>query len=282
MIFDLINFRPGTLPGDHGGGMNDVAGFNIHTIALSVPIQNLTKNHSFPTDPSDPNAIISMWSSTWRRATTTLSASGEAPSVSGDWVQVSRLGNPARQRGRHPDRREGRVQRDLPRRRRAVRDVHPRSRGFRRLLKALFNIDSPPAPRNDLLALVQGLDGLTRRPGEVISDQLRLNVAVFPTPILRSSTAWASSPATWRASRTDGVRMTTSSTSSCASSPECSSTASTSRRTTRSATASTGPTCPSSRAFPFLDTPHSGYDRLHDNAPTITQFARVRPATRSK
>ena len=42
MIFDLINFRPGTLPGDHGGGVNTTAGYNVHTIAISVPIQNLT------------------------------------------------------------------------------------------------------------------------------------------------------------------------------------------------------------------------------------------------
>ena len=51
-----------------------------------------------------------------------------------------------------------------------------------KLLKALFNIDSPAAPRNDLLPLVVGFDGLTHRPNEVISDQLRLNTAVYPTP----------------------------------------------------------------------------------------------------
>ena len=55
-------------------------------------------------------------------------------------------------------------------------------RRFPEILKGLFNIDSPAAPRNDLLAVVLGVDGLTRRPGEVVSDQLRLNVAVFPTP----------------------------------------------------------------------------------------------------
>jgi len=76
MIFDLINFREGTAVGDHGGGKNETAGFNVHSIALSVPIQNLTANNSVPTDPADPNAIVSMWSSTWRRATTTLSTTG--------------------------------------------------------------------------------------------------------------------------------------------------------------------------------------------------------------
>ena len=44
VIFDLVNFRPGTLPGNHGGGLNTLAGFNCHTIAISVPIPQLTKN----------------------------------------------------------------------------------------------------------------------------------------------------------------------------------------------------------------------------------------------
>ena len=94
MVFDLINFRPGTLPGNMGGGVNSLAGYNTHSIAISVPIQNLTANHTAPTDPTDPNAIVSMWSSTWRRQTTTLSASGAPPAGTGAWVQVSRLGNP--------------------------------------------------------------------------------------------------------------------------------------------------------------------------------------------
>ena len=67
MIFDLINFRPDTLSGDHGGGVNATAGYNVHAIAISVPIQNLTANDTAPTDAADPNAIVSMWSSTWRR-----------------------------------------------------------------------------------------------------------------------------------------------------------------------------------------------------------------------
>ncbi|HSE64937.1 MAG TPA: DUF4331 domain-containing protein, partial [Thermoanaerobaculia bacterium] len=181
MIFDLINFRPGTLPGNAGGGKNDVAGFNTHTIALSVPIFQLTKNHTVPTSVSDPNAIIGMWSSTWRRKSRTLSDSGEKPSESGDWVQVSRLAIPLVNEVVIPL-----AQKDL------FNASYPRDDAqfgasvldpeVPKILKALFDIDSPPAPRNDLLAVVLGVEGLTRRPNEVISDQIRLNVAVFPTP----------------------------------------------------------------------------------------------------
>jgi hypothetical protein len=56
------------------------------------------------------------------------------------------------------------------------------------ILNALFGISVPANPRTDLLALVQGIPGLTQRPGEVISDQLRLNVAVPPTPIASVNT----------------------------------------------------------------------------------------------
>ena len=82
MIFDLVNFRPGTLPGNHGGGVNSTAGYNVHSIALSLPIRKLTKNGTAPTDPADPNAIVSMWSTTWRQQSTSLSTNGAPPSSS--------------------------------------------------------------------------------------------------------------------------------------------------------------------------------------------------------
>lgn len=275
MIFDLINFRPGTLPGDHGGGVNTTAGYNVHSIALSVPIQNLTNNGTVPTDTADPNAIVSMWSSTWRRATTTLSTTGAAPDVSGGWVQVSRLGNPLINEVVVPigvkDQFNATYPVDDAQYAAAILDpILPK------ILKALFDINSPPPPRTDLLALVQGVDGLTKRPGEVISDQLRLNVAVYPTPIYAVNrlgviagdlsgypngrrpyddvldialrvVAGVLVPAYDVAPNNalgDGVD---------------------------------GPDLPFIAGFPFLYTPHSGYDRVHDDAPTFTQFAQVPP-----
>jgi hypothetical protein len=35
-----------------------------------------------------------------------------------------------------------------------------------------------------------------------------------------------------------------------------------------------GPDVPFIAGFPFLYTPHSGYGRTHDDAPTVTRFAR--------
>lgn len=185
MIFDLINYRAGTLPGDHGGGINTLSGFNTHTIALSVPIEQLTRNGTVPTVLFDPNAVIGVWSSTWRQATRVLQANGTSQS-SGAWIQVSRLGNPLINEVVVPRAFKDQFNSSAPKddAQYAGPILDPE---VPKLLKALFNINSPPAPRNDLLNLVLGFPGLTRRPNEVVADELRLNVAVYPTPKANAS-----------------------------------------------------------------------------------------------
>ena len=183
MVFDLVNFRPGTLPGNHGGGTNSLAGYNVHTIALSVPIGKLTRNGSVPTDPSDSNAIVSLWSSTWRLQTTTLSASGGEPAVSGGWVQVSRLANPLVNEVIIPLGEKDKFNATYPYSDLANFGTYVLNPELPGILNALFGISVPPTPRTDLLALVQGIAGVNQRPGEVVSDQLRLNVAIPATPL---------------------------------------------------------------------------------------------------
>ncbi|HEX9148363.1 MAG TPA: DUF4331 domain-containing protein [Thermoanaerobaculia bacterium] len=271
MIFDLINFRPGTLPGNVGGGKNDLAGFNTHTIALSVPVYQLTKNHTVPTDASDPNAIISMWSSTWRLKTRVLSETGDKPSESGDWVQVSRLAVPLVNEVVVPLGQKDLFNASFPRddAQFALSVLDPE---VPKILKALFNIDSPPAPRNDLLAVVLGVDGLTRRPGEVVSDQLRLNVAVFPTPpslvnrlgVLGGDLAGFPNGRRPYDDVVDielrilaGVLV-----------PEF-------NHSPNNALGDgvDGPDKTYNPAFPFLATPHSGFDHRHDAAAQVTHFS---------
>jgi Domain of unknown function (DUF4331) len=182
MIFDLVNFRPGTLPGNHGGGTNSIAGYNVHSIALSIPIAKLTHNGSTPTDPTDPNAVISMWSSTWRRQTTTLQSNGSVPVGTGTWVQVSRLGNPLINEVIIPLGLKDQFNATQPNADLANYGTYVLNPELPGILNALFGISVPPTPRNDLLILVQGIPGVTQRPNEVISDQLRLNVAIPTTP----------------------------------------------------------------------------------------------------
>jgi hypothetical protein len=86
--FDAIDFRNGT--GNAGGGKDDLAGYNVHTIVLQVPQAQVTRNHRPVSSATAPNAVVGVWSST-DRPRVRISRHGKARR--GD-VQVSRLGNP--------------------------------------------------------------------------------------------------------------------------------------------------------------------------------------------
>ena len=89
-IFDL-----GDAPRQNGTPVDGVACYNTSTIAIQVPISTLLKTGApaQPTNILDPDYVIGVWASASRPAMTTLSSTGD-PTVSGDWVQVSRLGMP--------------------------------------------------------------------------------------------------------------------------------------------------------------------------------------------
>ncbi|MTB50303.1 DUF4331 domain-containing protein [Lewinella sp. W8] len=72
-----------------------LAQFNVHTIALQIPITTLLKQGApaTPTSILDPDYVIGVWASASRPAVRTLTA-GDTSTYSGEWVQVSRLGMP--------------------------------------------------------------------------------------------------------------------------------------------------------------------------------------------
>ena len=77
-IFDLLGFRKAGTTGDKGGGKDFFAGYNVHAVALQIPIRQLdTKRHT-----------IGIWSTTDRRNVTV------GGKLNRGWTQVSRLGNP--------------------------------------------------------------------------------------------------------------------------------------------------------------------------------------------
>ena len=76
--FDLLN-----VSGLRTGGEDYLTGINVNSIIMSVP-KSMVRN------PNDP--VIGVWATASRRSTTVLSAGGKTES--GNWVQVSRLGNP--------------------------------------------------------------------------------------------------------------------------------------------------------------------------------------------
>lgn len=98
-VFDLGQTRSiyGSDPSDPNNARDAVAGFNTHTISLQIPIEMLQKDGlsvDQANGPLDPNFVIGVWASASRRQMTTLRTDGGKPDVSGDWVQVSRLGMP--------------------------------------------------------------------------------------------------------------------------------------------------------------------------------------------
>jgi hypothetical protein len=83
--FDLLDLAA-------GGHQNTLKDFNVHSIAIEVPISTLTKDGMAP-DPALMNEVLSIWASTSRPAKRTHKASG-AHVDSGGSVQVARLGFP--------------------------------------------------------------------------------------------------------------------------------------------------------------------------------------------
>jgi hypothetical protein len=95
-IFDLGALRPfqnlHLLPLPPAPGVNATAQLNVHTIALQVPITDLTKSGRRPTDPADPKATIGVYTSASRQKV--LVREIDDDTGIGPFVQVSRLGNP--------------------------------------------------------------------------------------------------------------------------------------------------------------------------------------------
>lgn len=91
-IFDL-----GDAPRQGGSPRDGVGKYNVHTIAIQVPIRRLQKDGKQSSEALnilDGDFVIGVWASASRQAIRTLQSDGNHPDDSGNWVQVSRLGMP--------------------------------------------------------------------------------------------------------------------------------------------------------------------------------------------
>ncbi len=183
--FDLLTIRK--LPGNAGGGINTTKGFNVHSLALQIPINQLTKNRNIPTDATSGDAVIGIWTTASRMATRVLNTNGSRDD-SGNWVQVSRLGAPLVNEVVVPLGAKDLFNASKPENdAQFANGVTDPEVG--KLLKALYNIQVPPqgefgssGARDDLVAIfLTGIPKLTQPANVVPSEQLRLNVAVAPT-----------------------------------------------------------------------------------------------------
>lgn len=98
-VFDLAALRPFQSlhlihPPNSAPGVNATRGVNVHTIAIQVPKNRLTKDGSNPTDPKDARSVIGSYASASRKQARVYGGSTEPSWDTGPWVQVSRLGNP--------------------------------------------------------------------------------------------------------------------------------------------------------------------------------------------
>lgn len=184
-LFDSLTIR--NLPGNMGGGVNTTQGFNVHSLVLQVPINKLTKDKMMPTSATDTDAVIGVWTTASRRATTVIASDGTRTG-SGDWVQVSRLGAPLVNEVVVPVSAKDYFNASKPENdaQFAGKVADPE---LSKLLNAIYNIQIPPqgpfgssTQRDDLEAIfLTGIPGLTKPANVTPSEMLRLNVAVAPT-----------------------------------------------------------------------------------------------------
>ncbi len=195
-IFDLGALRPFneahliSLP--EMGGVNAVQSYNVHTIALQVPIGDLTRRGDRPRDVLDPRSVIGVWAAASRRKARVFDREKGAYVGVGPWRQVSRLGNPLFNEVLTPmaEKDEWNAREPSGDRRFARYVNRPE---LASLLPALYpgvfpNLAAYDKPRADLNAILltgipQGVvPGFQNYTGPVESDMLRLNVAVPPNP----------------------------------------------------------------------------------------------------
>ncbi|MGH8859913.1 MAG: DUF4331 domain-containing protein [Jatrophihabitantaceae bacterium] len=193
-IFDLGTLRPfqhlHLIPSADAMGVNGTQGLNVHSIALQVPIRELTRDGSRPRNVDDEESVIGMWASAHRQTSRVYDEHRRRWASHGSFRQVSRLGNPLfnevivpmgdKDRWNHVPPREDD---DF-----AKYVLHPE---LGRLLPVLYpsvfpNLAAYKKPRADLHAiLLTGIPsgvvgGLNTFTGRREADLLRLNVAIPP------------------------------------------------------------------------------------------------------
>jgi hypothetical protein len=194
-IFDLGDLRPfqnlHLIPTVAAPGVDATKALNIHSIAIQVPISDLTRDGSKPRDVMDAKSVLGIWGAASRRKVRMIDAANDELSEAGPWVQVSRLGNPLFNEVLVPLGRKDYWNANQP-----VNDAqfldgvaHPE---LGKLLPVLYpgvfpKLAGLTAPRADLVAiLLTGIPagivpGFQNNTGKVLADMLRLNVAVPPS-----------------------------------------------------------------------------------------------------
>ncbi|MDQ1688732.1 MAG: hypothetical protein QOK42_1707 [Frankiaceae bacterium] len=174
-------------------GHDTLNGYNVNTIALQVPAKDLVLKGD-----SKRNPVIGVWSTTDRKSSVVYG--GGAEKASGDYVQVSRLGNPLVNEVVVPVKYKDAFNSINPATDHTIAPVVAKVTDpeVPKLIQGIYKIPAPAAPRNDLVEIF--LTGICKACGPIKADlnsqmlnkdvkakafvpseELRLNVAVPPT-----------------------------------------------------------------------------------------------------
>jgi len=195
-VFDLGTLRPfqdlHLISTPKGTGVDAIEKVNVHSIVLQVPIKDLTSDGSTPRDPLSPKSVIGVWGSASRQ-TGLYRAHGRRHS-SGDWRQVSRLGNPLFNEVIVPLARKNEWNSKTPAQD-ADFEQYVNQPELAKLLPVLYprntfpNLKAYTQDRKDLNAILLtgipkevGIAGFQNFTGPTKADMLRLNVAIPPNP----------------------------------------------------------------------------------------------------
>ena len=194
-IFDLGALRPlneaHLISMPNMNGVNSVQSYNVHTIALEIPIKQLTRDGSVPKNPLSKKAVIGVWATASRRKSRMFDKAKGKYVGHGPWEQVSRLGNPLFNEVLVPMAEKDKWNRGNPSADSAFAKYvnKPELQGLLPVLYpgAFPNLARYDKPRADLNAvLLTGIPkgvvpGFQNYTGAVEADMLRLNVAIPPT-----------------------------------------------------------------------------------------------------
>jgi hypothetical protein len=153
-VFDLL----------YGGNLSEVgndtlAGYNVNTVSLQVPIKKLV----------DKEPVVGVWSTTSKQTS------------SGRWVQVSRLGMPLVNEVVIPVKDKDKFNASSPKDD-AQFLKYVTSPEVPKLIEAIYGIKAPAEPRNDLVqAFLTGVPGLNQPKNVQPSEMLRLNTSIMPS-----------------------------------------------------------------------------------------------------
>ncbi|HBY98722.1 MAG: DUF4331 domain-containing protein [Ardenticatenaceae bacterium] len=208
-VFDLLSLRgqapPIGYPGGPTPGLDGLSGYNVHSIALQVPISRLLASA-----PSG-ETVIGVWATSSRQSTRVLAPLGGV-STSGDWVQVSRLGMPLTNEavlplalkdafnGLKPEQDYGLFTSGTPAGNLLASSVLTPE--LQTLLNALYGVPNPGKPRTDLVEIfLTGIQtdqpfaihtpgGDVTLPAGTVVNKPTKSAAIQPAEMLRLNTAF--------------------------------------------------------------------------------------------